>query len=164
MALIATVGGASSNSYVTMDEADTYFSTRLSMEQWIEYTESLQESALLEAAERLDQEEYLGQIVSHEQAMKFPRYGIIDEESRVVISTTIPQRVKNAQCELALALLISPETFTDGGLEQFSSVSVGQGDLALTIRGGATTAKMPSQVSRLLQPFWAGGQAAIIRS
>ena len=160
----ATVGGTSANSYVTATEADTYFASRLTANTWQSYVDETRQIALIQAAERMDQDDFLGERVTWEQAMKFPRYGIVDEDSRWVNSTTIPQRIKNAQCELALALLVTPTMFEDDGLQQFSRISVGQGDLDLTLRGGSSSAKLPNQVSRLLISYWAGSQSAIVRS
>ena len=164
MPIDATVGGIAANSYVTLAESQAYFAARLSSATWDAYVDSQQEAALLQAAERLDQEGYLGERVTWTQTMKFPRYGIVDEDSRWVDSSTIPQRIKNAQCELALLLLADPSMFEDDGLERFSRISVAQGEMDLTLRGAAGSSELPSTITRLLGPYWAGSQAAVIRS
>ena len=150
MAIDATVGGASANSYVTDAEATAYFIGRLNAEAWDVALDP--EAALLSAARRLDQESYRGTSAEAAQALAWPRSGVTDEDGRTVASDAIPDRVKRAQMELALAML-GDDLLADTGLEGFESVKVGPLDVTPRHR---TAGALPANVRRELAPFLAG--------
>lgn len=84
-----------SNSYVTTDEADTYFTDRGNT-TWGSLTNK--EALLIQATDYIEavySESFKGVKLTDEQALSFPR--IINYET-----VTTPLRVKNAVCELAL--------------------------------------------------------------
>lgn len=93
------------NSYVTADEADDYLSDRLYSTAWTDATTAQRESALVMASRALDGQHYRGAITSDSQAMAWPRDCVYDQEGRAIDSAVVPQAVKDAQCEVALALL-----------------------------------------------------------
>ena len=121
MAIDATVGGASSNSYVTLAEATAYFGERLYASAWDSATDADKEKALLQACRGLercrllvnrrpygypgepqDSPTYDSLAPSNVgQALSLPRNKDRDSDGLYAI----PQPVKNAQCEEALALL-----------------------------------------------------------
>ena len=123
MTLDATIKGASANSYATVAEAETYFDTRLHADTWdaLESGSIDKEKSLQQAARILDSYVmWLGWKSDEDQAMAWPRWGIchdgreyfecVDWALRVdgiysVDADTIPQAIKDAQCELALYLL-----------------------------------------------------------
>jgi len=74
MALIATIGGSTSNSYVTLTEANDYFADRLNTAEWDAVGSETKEKALITATRRIDEEQFLGYKVSLTQALKWPRY------------------------------------------------------------------------------------------
>lgn len=105
MAIEATVGGESSNSYVTLAEAEAYFAERLHSDAWAGASESDKEKALLTACRRLERLRYWDgnqpALTDPRQALTFPRTRDVDADGSYII----PQPVKDAQCEEALALL-----------------------------------------------------------
>jgi len=52
--------------------------------------------------------QWKGSIVDSDQALDFPRIGLIDNEGRVIESTSIPIKLQNAICEYASAQIVSP--------------------------------------------------------
>lgn len=128
MAVITTVGGSDSNSYVSRAEADTYFSDHWSVTKsatWAALT-NIQKDRLLIAATQvleslrfLDSEyiasngplpaalrdpEYIDYIICRlnvEQRLQFPRNIDVDGSNVAFI----PQEVKDAQCEQAVYLV-----------------------------------------------------------
>src|SRR5262245_25159109 len=115
--LVATAGGASSNSYGTLAEAQTYFSRKLYTDAWYAADSEQQEYALLMATERLERLDYLGIVVTDTQALKWPRQ--LNESGDLIrnyATTTVPTPVKNAQFELAQWLLL-----TNGGTQSTGS-------------------------------------------
>jgi len=148
MAIDATVGGASSNSYATLAEADAYFAAGLRADTWDSYAPNKKEAALLEAAADLDLEIYLGSKTDTDQALKFPRASIRDVDGNLLADDAIPQNVKSAQCELAFVKLSDPDSLEVDGLARYKQISLGQGEIDVTPRQGQPT--LPSKVMRLL--------------
>ena len=105
----ATVGGASSNSYVTVDEATAYFGERLRADAWTGASTTDKEKALImacrhiEAAKPMVERGSTGAYApsNSTQALSFPR----KKDWKSGAGYNIPQPVKQAQFEEALALL-----------------------------------------------------------
>lgn len=120
MALDATVGGASADSFVTLAEYQAYRSTY----HPIDGTEVdlADERHLLQARRHLERNYvWKGFRVTDTQALEWPRY--IDQyvDGYPVPSDAIPQRIKDAQCELAYLISqgATPDaTLENGGIER----------------------------------------------
>lgn len=103
----ATVGGASANSYVTLAEAQAYMDARLNESTWESATTDTQNRALVEATRELQPLYWQGTRADSTQALAWPRWFVINPDlpwagTVYYASTVIPQRVKDATCELAL--------------------------------------------------------------
>lgn len=87
--------------YITVVDADTYFSTRLNSEVWDLASNEDKEKAIVTAGKAIDRLNFTGSMTSASQSHQFPR----DDD------TVIPDDVKEACCELAYALLdgVDPE-------------------------------------------------------
>lgn len=155
MALLldATVGGESSNSLVILDEAVAYMEGRMATAAWDAADQPTRERALVAATQRLEQEQYVGRKATETQALKWPRVCVFDDDDVEYAADVIPIPVKNATCELALALLASGDTdaLAPTGLEQFKALEIGE--IALTMRDGAPPAPggLPASVRRWLR-------------
>lgn len=91
-----TVG---TDSYVSLDEADAYFSARNAPDAWMAATAAQKEEALRYATRFIDSSfEFLGYLQDTDQALKWPRYSIYDDDGRVYEGT--PVEVKEATFEL----------------------------------------------------------------
>jgi len=105
VAIDAAVGGENSNSYVTLAEAETYFADRLRVDAWSGASSADKEKALLTACRHLERHRFWDgggpAFTDPRQRLTFPRKRDTDEVGNYVI----PQPVKDAQCEEALALL-----------------------------------------------------------
>jgi hypothetical protein len=125
----ATVGGATSNSYVTIAEADTYFAERLQVTNWTGANEDVQGRAVIAATRQLDREQFVGEKSDTAQALKWPRIAAYDEDGYEYASDAIPTPIKHATFELALRLLNqnadSADLLAGSGLESFKRVKVG---------------------------------------
>ena len=104
------------SSYVTLDEAATYLAGRLYTDEWTQATATQRTAALAMAQREIDALPLIGVRATTTQMDAFPRcYTIradrynglegtaIDTAS--VVDTVVPQCVKDAVCEEALALL-----------------------------------------------------------
>jgi len=128
MAIDASVGGVSANSYVTTVEADEYFEGRLSPEGYTSADAGIQERALRNATSVLDARiSWLGDIKDQTtpQALAWPRvydFNLTTPEDILVLGQAIPQDLKNAQSEMALFLINSGEPSDSNSLD---SIKVG---------------------------------------
>jgi hypothetical protein len=166
MAIDTTIGGAVANSYATVDEFKAYWLTRLipsGQDEPGSFGDSDIENALMMATSELDREGWLGDAVSSEQALSWPRVSVYNRNGYIVASDSIPQPIKDATCELAYALLLDPEMTSDDGFDRFSHVSLNQGEVDLTIRQGVSGG-LPSKVTRLISEFLSGRGARVLRA
>lgn len=101
MAIVETIGGATSNSYVTLVEAAAYFAAgnHLESASWLSSSLSNEqrEACLIQACRDLNLLNYWGCIVTQVQVLKFPRV-----YRNSFFASVIPDRVKQAQMEQAL--------------------------------------------------------------
>ena len=105
MALVVEDGTGKSNadSYISVTDADTYFTNHGSPTAWTGLSTAEKESQLRYATVTLDGNwEWWGSITVTTQALGWPRSGAEDGEGRSIDTDEIPARVKDAQCELAL--------------------------------------------------------------
>lgn len=119
--IIATVGANNANSFVTAQEMSDYCAARLNASAWDENNDE-HPTALVEATRDLNVMEWLGARATSTQALAWPRIEVPNPDLRDVTdglfrtpilrfsltafpADVIPQRVKDATCELALAYL-----------------------------------------------------------
>lgn len=186
MAIDATVGGASANSFATLAEAGAYFGSRLQSGAWNDASDGDKEHALLDATRRLSLLEYAGtQTNNTDQSLPFPRSLPVGGElwrryGRYLPIDEIPDDIKNAQFETAIAMLeLAAQESSTGGLGDlapFESVQVGS--IRLNLREGLvhqgvkagriadwTPLKVPV-VAQILGPYLLAppGNIALVRS
>lgn len=104
----ATVGGASANSFVTLSEWTTYMEGRLNSDAFDDATTDSQNRALAEATRELSAANWRGYRVDDTQALAWPRQWAHDPDSPAqdyYDIDVVPERVKRATYELALAFL-----------------------------------------------------------
>lgn len=132
MALVATIGGADSNSYLTLDNvlaadgttviatgANEYFAESLHATAWTSASEPDKGKALVSATRFIDAKfRFKGIKTDQDQALAFPRYGVTNLDGYAYDNDELPKRLKDATAELALSLLA-------GGISAFSDPSTG---------------------------------------
>lgn len=96
-------GLENSNSYVTIAEADDYWTLRNEEATgWGELSDEAKTRGLILAAQYMDYSyRWDGDRYSSLQAMSWPRVMFMDRDYRAMFANVIPQRIKDAQCELA---------------------------------------------------------------
>lgn len=163
-AIVATVGSASANSYVTLAELATYAGDRLDVADYTAATDAERTQALLQACRRIEQIAddgsgvgFKGLPVTSTQALAFPRSGIYDRNGNYIEPTVIPVYVKRAQMELAIFML-SEDLLADSGLEGFDHVQVGPLNVTPSSR---IAGELPENVRRELQPVLYGTRGTI---
>lgn len=99
------VSGA--NSFVSLATADNYHGVHGNT-AWVAADQTDREAALIRAGRYLNGLTWKGRRTARTNAMAWPRYGVIDDESWAVNSDEVPFEVSFAQCEAALRELASP--------------------------------------------------------
>jgi hypothetical protein len=161
VAIDTTIGGVDSNSYASLAEGNTYFEGRLHCTDWTNASNPNKEKALIQSARIFDQYvDWLGLKTTTTQALQWPRKGIcydgvhyfncsswltLDADySWVVDSTTIPQIIKDAQCELSLVLLVD-DMQVMGDLSSLSFAGI-----KMNINGKGNRGIIPDHVWQIL--------------
>lgn len=171
----ASVGGASSNSYGTVAEADTYFDSRLALPTaWVPGGGANALRALITATNVLDRmsmahrtmrtradgSQYLyqsrawtGLPASTTQRLAWPRTGMYDQNSNAILATVIPEALKFAEFELAGQLLIA-DTTLDYAVSAKGITSVKAGSVSVSFREDILAHVLPDAVLALMPPSW----------
>lgn len=184
MALDATVGGASANSYGTVAEAEDYFGGRLFTSAWDGLDGSDKESVLIwatriiegkvtedwtlkslpqDATKRIltdlkaDSECYLvwnGAPVDSTQALSWPRSGMKGPNGFDFPEDEIPEALKNFQFEVALKLAAGDRTEENAAAAQGLS-GLKAGPVELRWRDSAPNPRLiPDALFKMLVPSW----------
>ena len=120
----ATVGGADSNSFLTLAELDALVHARPFHAEYDSITDDeVKHAALIWATRTLCSYRWQGLIVSTDQKLSFPRSDLYDLESRVYASDALPDWLKFACSELAFIFATEDRT-KDSGTEGFSEIKV----------------------------------------
>jgi len=129
VAIVATVGGSTSNSYCTLAEAEIYIASIPTPGSWTSSVlDDTKNRALVQAC-RLIEENFTwnGYPVTPEvQSLSWPQYGQYLRTGKIIANTEIPQDLKNAQVELARQLLAADRTADqDAAAQGITAVSAG---------------------------------------
>jgi hypothetical protein len=139
-------GGIFILSYVSLAEANEYFSSRLHADAWAEASDADKEKALAMATREIDRQQLRGRKVNSGQALAFPRYP----------DTEVPEAVKEACCEEALALLERGNN-QRRKLQQEGVQSLSLGNMSETYAPGAGRGLLSQEAKELLRPWLIGG-------
>ena len=133
MALVVETGAglANANSYVSVADADTYHATYTGSTDWSGAANATKERALISATQYLDIEHegrWRGVKGSSTQSLSWPRANAVDYDGYTVDSDIVPQKLKDACCELALRVVLGDDLLgvvTEPGDVASESVTVG---------------------------------------
>jgi len=131
--LIATVGGTTSNSYVTVAAATVYFGDRLGNANWTAATADDKAAALITATGWLESLEYYGDRASTTQALKWPRTDVSCDGVEAD-ATYIPTDIQAATAETAQALITTPTLMRGSTTGPGAYEKVELGDLKVQYR------------------------------
>ena len=137
-------------SYCTIEEANEYFAGRLHAESWGETSDADKEKALKQATREIDRQPLKGRKTETSQTLAFPRYP--DSE--------VPETVKEACCEIALALLERGNS-QRRKLQQDGVQSFSLGNMSETYTPGAGRGLLSQEAKELLRQ-WLLGSVNII--
>ena len=154
--LIITVGGSTSNSYVSLADLATYRDRyRITAEAFDDAEPDDKIRSLLMAASRLNRENWQGSRASSTQALAWPRTGVLKRDAVTIgydysygeeyQSTEIPQAIKDAQCELALSYLDGFDDGEEDAIDSFSADGV-----SVKFRSSTTAGGFPPPITLLI--------------
>jgi hypothetical protein len=121
MALIVEDGSivAGANGYISVAALDAYWACRN-----VTLTQSAadKEAAIIVATQYVDlNNKWKGGLVDGDQPLDWPRFGVVDDEGRVVDAASIPAPLQNAVAEYAqreLSAPLQPDVGTTGTLKK----------------------------------------------
>lgn len=146
------------DSYITTEEASEYISSKLYAEEWGQADTNTRENALKEACRQINRLKFKGQKADPAQVLAFPRtMPIFNRLGRVGFVTyeTVPEEVKAAQCEIALALLKYGNT-SRIKLQEQNVISVKIGDTTETYGSKKAGKLISEEAYELLKEYIAG--------
>lgn len=173
--IIATPGASDANSYVTANEAVTYFDERLPLSTpWDD--NDYKEASLIMATRLLDAyfrgskvvvpasgsvaafykigPAWLGAPASTSQRLAWPRTGLLTQNGAELGSGAIPQEIKDAVCELAGQLVVK-DTSLDNAAAALGITAVKAGPVGVNFKDGAILPKpLPDAVLLLIPAAW----------
>lgn len=141
------------NAYLSVADAAVYFGNRLHADAWLKATNADRAKAIISATAAVDRLSFVGTISRPDQRLAWPRANVRDQEGRPVPSDTIPDAVRRATCEWALALLSPAKTSAPVILHQV-------GDLKFEFAASIPDS-VPPTVRAILAPFLRTGAADV---
>lgn len=153
--IVTDASGSSSNSYITLTEANNYFEAVLWFDSlWDALTDAQKNARIVQAARAIDRLNFDGARYLDEQAMEFPR-DITDQSTD---DGEIPQKVKDAQCELIIWQYQHLDSSTGEPDRQVDEFSIGKGEVAVKYSQYKTVENnlsggMPESVRALLRTW-----------
>ena len=165
MALVVEdgTGLATAESYISVSDTDTYFTERGSPTDWTGLSTANKEAALRYATEWLDGRfEWIGGVVDYNdpQALGWPRVDAEDREGRIVLSTIVPAKVKDATCEVALAHAGTALNATQARGGQVLREKVGS--IEVEYQPGAPAEDVMPHVTRMLRGYGTSVSSGLI--
>lgn len=165
MALDATLGGSTTNSYVTNAEASVYFEDRMHSSAWDLVVE--QDQLLISASRMLDwYVNWKGITASTTQSMLWPRTDAYRPSGVLIEDDELPPEIKIAVFELAFSNITSDRTADDplAGIGQLQVSS-------LLIKAGpekpnqTTAPTIPTHVYKILSDLYNSiGSVRLVRA
>ena len=177
ISIVATVGSASANSYVTLTEAQAFIDGLTESDDvtaWASSTDDQKNRALFSSTQRIDREKFLGARSSSTQARQWPRSGVrvpdqytnlygISFPNRIMADyytdTEIPDHVQHAQIVLAVYLNNNKDGIGLSGLEDFTAMSIGNINVTPNFYGRTGIDRIPPIVDHYLIGLRLGGSA-----
>lgn len=150
------------NSYIDATDCTAYFADRLEGAEWV--AESNQDGALVSAFDLLQRQKWQGTKFDLATVPDWPRTGLVDQEGDAIVpanNTDWPQFILDAQCQLALAIIINP-TLSTAESTGDNTKKLKAGSAEIEFFGTSNTdggPRFPAQVQELVGEYLLGGGA-----
>lgn len=173
--IVATAGATNANSYATLAEAADYFDARLPLSTPWDDNDN-KEASLIMATRLLDAyfrgsktivpadariaayyrigPTWLGAAASTTQRLAWPRTGLLTQNGAALSSTTIPDEIRDATCEIAGQLAVK-DTSLDNAAAALGITAVKAGPVSVDFKDSALVLKaLPSGALLLIPADW----------
>lgn len=153
MTINSTPKDADAVSYLSVEEATSYFGGKYGADKWTTLSTTDQEKLLVSATRQIDSFVFSGRKTDADQALEWPRQGIIDREGRSINQDTCPKKLKDATCELAYWYWTEEDRLlSDTEIQQVDSYQAGP----LNVKVAANKLVFPKLVEQLLNSIGPG--------
>jgi hypothetical protein len=155
MAFDATVGGANSTSYLTVDRADEIAAERLHTTAWGALSTPQKQSALMFASRLFTTRVSIcaGEVTYSDQALLFPRSGLTNRNGTVVASDTIPIDVEYSVFEWVLRIIPS-DTSVESDVSAQGITKIKAGPVELSFDKELKLKSVPENVISMIPADW----------
>lgn len=128
----STPSSSVSNSYLSVQEADDYFGGRFGADKWATFSNTQKQQLLVTSTKQLDTALFGGRRSKQIQSLQWPRYALVDNDGYPISDTEIPNKVKEATCEMALWIWTEEDRLlSDTEILQVDTYKVGPIDIAV---------------------------------
>jgi hypothetical protein len=129
---------------ISFDDAQIYFDERFDSNSWLSLDTSQQELLLISASKKISSLDFVGEKLNINQPLAFPR------------NYEIPQDIKNAVCEEALAIFLNINNIHSKNKENnISSINLGVGSITYNTNNNFDeTETLFSSTARQLVKKW----------
>ena len=166
--IVATIGAANANSYLTVTTADNIIEGLIEDDDvtaWASATTDQKNRALYTSAVRIDRERFLGARATDTQSMQWPRTGVRKPDTYIntysvgfpfristdyFTDTEIPDQITKAQAILAAYLNNNKAGLGLSGLEDYRRVGVGGVAVEPTTQGQVGADRVPPMYERMM--------------
>ena len=146
-----TAGGAGANSYCSVADAIIYCESRLNSDDWDDASEEVRKASLVLATSLLDVAyNWAGVKTTSTGALRWPRSGVIDQDSFSVSTTAIPSFLAEATAEFAIHLL-ADDRLKEADTKGFSQLKIGP--LCMQISATDRSQIIPNTVDFMLAEY-----------
>lgn len=128
----STSAASTSNSYLSVAEADDYFAGRFGGDKWSTFSSAQKQQLLVTSSKQLDTASFGGRRSKQIQSLQWPRFGLSDYDGYNILDTVIPSKIKEAVCEMAYWIWTEDDRIlSDTEIQQVDSYKVGPIDVAV---------------------------------
>ncbi len=150
----ATSGGASSNSFATIAEITTYNDEHPDNTKWSGATTDVQKIAAITATRLLDEwVQWVGTKATAAQALRWPRYGVLDVDEYYIDGDVIPNFLKDATSELARIIAEEGNITKDPDTQGFKSLQAGSLKMEIDKADRDKIGVLPDSVLAIVEPY-----------
>jgi len=151
--LDATIGGANSNSYITLTDADLYHEHLVYSSAWQTMTTLQRSDSLRHSTKLLDEwVDWFGDKTDDIQRLQWPRYDVYGRDRFVIDSDVIPEEIQNATAELA-RLLLERDLTKSPDTKGFSEMKVSSLQLKIDKVDRDSVGVIPESVVIMVEPY-----------
>ena len=148
------------NSYGSVVDANTYFSTSVAIADWEQFDTAAKERGLITVTGLLEQVHWSGTKEDSQQTLAFSRIGLISPEGTVLTAPQSLALIKKASYEYALAVLKDPSILNSTNVTGSNIKKVEAGSAKVTYFKPIAGTKYPLQVLSLIKDHIGGSRSS----